>query len=87
MKSVELGNKTSDWNRVSSGIPQWSILRPLLFLIYINDLPRSCFKTEMFEFADDTNIATTGLSETERNMDLKNVSQWLNANKLALNLH
>ena len=75
---------------MKTGIPQSSGLDPLLFLIYINDLPK-CLnagsKPDMF--ADDTQIATAKhdievITET-LNSDLNNVASWLSANKLALN--
>jgi hypothetical protein len=44
----------SQWHKVTSGIPQGSVLEPVLFVIYINDLPE-CVKSDVFLFADDTN--------------------------------
>ena len=45
----------SQWHKVTSGIPQGSVLEPVLFVIYINDLPE-CVKSDVFLFADDTNF-------------------------------
>ena len=54
---VRVNGKLSDWMDVYSGIPQGSVLGPLLFVIYINDLPEMCDKDgNLFLFADDAKI-------------------------------
>ena len=71
-------------------MPQGSVLGPLLFLIYINDLCKCVKYSETYHFADDTNMLLSHSSlETlakRMNSDLKNLSQWLKANKLSLNV-
>ncbi|CAB4002625.1 Hypothetical predicted protein [Paramuricea clavata] len=75
---------------VTCGIPQGSILGPLLFLIYINDLPNSLEYSSTRMFADDTTLTVSGKSiqdvEVAIDHDLTNIKQWLSANRLSLNL-
>ena len=63
------------------GVPQGSILRPLLFLIYINDIAYSSTKLKFFLFADDTNLLYAN-----KNLLIK-VKDWLISNKLSLNIN
>ena len=75
---------------IRCGVPQGSILGPLFFLLYINDLPQCLSKTKPRLFADDTNLTASGDSitclETAVNSDLGNLRKWLIANKLCLNI-
>lgn len=82
------GNKTN-YENIICGVPQGSILGPLLFLIYINDLHTSSKVLNSILFADDTNLFYSHqnintLFETV-NKELLHLNEWLKANKLSLN--
>ena len=80
----------SNSRSVSCGVPQGSNLGPLLFLIYINDLPNCLSTASPRMFADDTNVslASSTLFELENmlNQELQNLNIWLKVNKLSLNI-
>lgn len=80
----------SDELPVTPGVPQGSILGPLLFAIYINDLPSVLDACNASLYADDTVIYCYGSSSLELtnklNQDLLAVAKWLNEHKLTLNL-
>ena len=84
-----INGKKSSANYIKCGVPQGSNLGPILFLLYINDLPNSLKMSKPSMFADDTNLTCVGQSsseiETKLNEELENVHRWLTANKLTLN--
>ena len=89
-QSVSIENHLSSAANISSGVPQGSVLRPLLFIIYINDLPLAVGLSSVMLYADDTVIfsAASSIDQLQLNLslDLNVVSNWLTANGLFLNL-
>ena len=87
---VNINGIKSELKKVVHGVPQGSILGPLLFLLYINDIVKSSTKLEYLLFADDTSLLISGktFKEIEKtlNSELENISNWLKANKLSLNV-
>ena len=89
-QKCQIKNVFSSEHLIKCGVPQGSILGPLLFLLYINDLPHCLSKTKPRLFADDTNLTASANSVTDLeaavNSDLENLRKWLIANKLSLNV-
>ena len=76
---VLLNGQTSKWSQIKAGVPQGSVLGPLLFLVYINDLPEG-LTSNVKLFADDTSIflvvRDSSSSSLSLNEDLSKISQW-----------
>ena len=89
MQFVSLGSCKSDMLNISSGVPQGSVLGPILFLLYINDFSNCSTILDFHLFADDTNIFHRDKSlsnlESTINNQLSYVIDWLSSNKLTLN--
>ena len=87
---VSFNGHSPEKRNVTCGVPQGSVLGPLLFLIYINDLPNISKVLTFFLFADDTNIyyESSNLVQIEKvmNKELNKLYQWLCVNRLSLNI-
>ena len=87
---VTYNGVSSTTKNIRCGVPQGSILGPLLFLIYINDLYSACKDTTAILLADDTNLFKSGTDinamERDINDELRNISVLLKVNKLSLNV-
>ena len=86
---VSFDGATSTMKFLNCGVPQGSILGPLLFLIYINDLPLVTEKLMMYMFAGDTNVFLCDNNfkqlEDTMNSELSLLSEWHKSYKLSLN--
>ena len=86
---VTINGINSDEKIVQHGVPQGSVLGPLLFLLYINDLHNAMKHSQTIHFADDTSLVLKNKSlkqlKKHLNIDLKILSKWLKANIISLN--
>ena len=93
---VEIEDTKSKMLDISTGVPQGSILGPLLFIIYVNDFALSSEKFKCVMYADDTTLTSTletfstnelnGNPASSINIELNKISEWLKLNQLTLNV-
>ena len=81
---------TSSSSSISHGVPQGSVLCPLMLLILINDLPNSSSLFKFILFADDSTLSTSFAEENALvaltlNHELNNVNNWLTSNRIYIN--
>ena len=88
---ASMNNTSSSFSRIECGVPHGSILGPIHFLLYINDLPRVSTKLKFLLYADDTNILyentdTKTIIKTI-NKEMPKVIERLKSNKLHINIY
>ena len=86
-----MNNTSSSFLRIECGVPQGSILGPIIFILCINDLPRVSTKLKFLLYADDTNILyentdTKAIIKTI-NMEMPKIIQWLKSNILHIDVN
>ena len=86
---ISFNNCTSNLQSIECGVPQGSILGPLLFILYVNDITHTSSIVDFILFADDTTILFSDKNIVNKvsivNRELKEVSNWFRANKLSIN--
>ena len=84
---VDYDGTTSDIKQITTGVPRGSILGPLLFIIYSNDISNASNLFKAILYADDSTLITTlDTSDVNINYELSKISNWLQLNMLSINV-
>ena len=87
---VNFKNNISDPELVKSGVPQGSILGPLLFILFMNDIPLEINEGALEMYADDSTVSVSGKTvkeiETKLNTSARQIATWCSENKMAVNV-
>ena len=86
---VIVGDAASSWHAVGRGVPQGSVIGPLLFCIFVNDMPNTVDTSKVNLYADDTTLYHSSVSLLDLRKciesDMENVSKWIDDNGLLMN--
>ena len=89
-QAVFVNGTISNTVEINMGVPQGSVIGPILFLLYINDMERCSYGPRFVHYADDTTIFSSDNNierlSIEINQSLSSVSEWLRTNRLSLNI-
>jgi len=89
-QQVKYNGVLSEERKIVCGVPQGSLLGPLLFILYINDIHNCCEDLTLILFADDTNAFIKGsdinVTIDSLNANLAKIAEWFDANQLSLNI-
>ena len=89
--SVTIGGVQSEYRLITHGVPQGSVLGPLLFIIFVNDLPNPVSQSTIDIYADDTTLSTfavvSDLPAIQQRLqdDINKIADWTSDNKMVLN--
>ena len=83
---VRADNFSSETLEITSGVPQESLIGPLFFCIFINDLPEALKFSDPYIFADDVKLLAVNVDTKDIQQDLKSVENWVDKNKMSLAL-
>ena len=89
--SVTIGGVQSEYRPITHGVPQGSVLGPLLFIIFVNDLPNSVSQSTVDIYTDDTTLSTSAvvsdLPAIQQRLqdDINKIADWRSDNKMVLN--
>ena len=90
VQSTQIERDISNKQPMTCDVPQGSVLGPLLFLLYVNDIHKSSDKLAFYLFADDTNLLCADknlrILELVANLEFHKAYEWLTAYKLTLNV-
>lgn len=88
--SVAIGGVQSEYRPITHGVPQGSVLGPLLFIIFVNDLPNSVSQSTVDIYADttlSTSAVVSDLPAIQQRLqdDINKIADWTSNNKMVLN--